>query len=279
MSISLAKAMRRAPAPSADAVFRRRASPPTQPPADTGLLGALAIFAHDLRGPLANLGLLLELMTKLAESGRTETLATRSQQAHAIVDSLNDFLTSMLARVRATGDPLSSARVPVALDGLMERVASLSRPLAESRGVKVERRGRRKVQVLGDEQLLIQALDNILGNAVKHTAQGTTVTCEAAIDKGHAAIRIADHGPGFAADDMQRAFRPFTKLSAAAGDGRDSFGLGLWIARLIAERHGGSVEARARPNAPGAMLTLRLPLARGRGPERAIAASDADARR
>jgi signal transduction histidine kinase len=237
-------------------VARAQASRPVD------LLGALSIFAHDLRGPLANLALLLEVITSLAESGRTETIARRSRQAEGIVEALSDLLTSLLARVRATGDPLGAEDVPCDIGRLLKHVSALSGPLAESRRVTLRRIGRKSIYVPGDEQLLVQALDNLLGNAVKHSPPDTDVTCELAVDNGQAVILISDCGKGFAHEDLRRAFRPFTTLSARADDARTSFGLGLWIARLIAERHRGSLEAAARRDGPGATLIMRLPLAR-----------------
>jgi signal transduction histidine kinase len=237
--------------------FDPRANP-ARGPVEIGLLQSLAIFAHDLRGPLANLALLLEVMGNLAEGSRTDKMA---RQAQGIVDSLNDLLTSMLARVRATGDPLSTDNAFVDLDRLVEQVWSLNRPIAESRSVLLERSGLRNVSFLGDAQLLRQALDNLIGNAVKHSPSGATVCCEVDVEKGDALIRIRDHGPGIRPEEIDRLFRPFTRLSARAAGAAPSIGLGLWIVRLIAERHGGSVAAETASDGPGAIFTLRLPLA------------------
>lgn len=227
-------------------------------PIDIGLLQSLSIFAHDLRGPLANLALLLEVIGSLTEGSRTDRMA---QQAQGVVDSLNDLLTSMLVRVRATGDPVGADRALIDLDRLIEQVWSLNRPIAESRSVLLERSGLRNVMLLGDAQLLRQALDNLIGNALKHSPPGGTVSCQVDVDKGDALIRIRDRGPGIRADEVGRLFRPFTRLSVRATGAVPSVGLGLWIVRLIAERHGGSVAADVSVDVPGAAFVLRLPLA------------------
>lgn len=225
-----------------------------------GLLQSLSIFAHELRGPLANLALLLEVIGSLAEGSRTDAIA---RQAQGIVDSLNDLLTSMLVRVGATGDPLSADSTLVDLDILVEQVWSLNRPIAESRAVLLERSGLRNVTLLGDAQLLRQALDNLIGNAVKHSPSGSGVSCEVDVENGHAVIRIRDRGPGIRPEELGRLFRPFMRLSTRATGTAPSVGLGLWIVRLIAERHGGSVAADVAVDGPRAAFVLRLPLAAG----------------
>jgi signal transduction histidine kinase len=229
-----------------------------QGPIDIGLLQSLAIFAHDLRGPLANLALLLEVIGSLTVGSRTDAMA---RQAQGIVDALNDLLTSMLARVRATGDPLSADGALVDLDRLVEQVWSLNRPIAERRAVLLERSGLRNVTLLGDAQLLRQALDNLIGNAVKHSPSGSSVSCEVEVENGHAVIRIRDRGPGIRPEEIGRLFRPFMRLSTRATGTAPSVGLGLWIVRLIAERHGGSVAADVAVDGAGVTLMLRLPLA------------------
>src|SRR5207248_2214334 len=112
---------------------------------------------------------------------------------------------------------------------------------------------------------------NLIGNAVKHAPPRSAVTCQVHVVTGQAVVRVCDRGPGLTAGDLECAFRPFTRLSAAAEGDRASFGLGLWIARLVAERHGGGIEAGARPDGQGAMFTLRLPLA---APSRTAARRD-----
>lgn len=105
--------------------------------------------------------------------------------------------------------------------------------------------GVRQLAVDGDRRLLVEAVDNLVSNAVKHAPESSTVTCVTAFEDRQAVIRIGDEGNGLTELDLQRAFRPFAASAARRRARPGSFGLGLWITRLIAERHGGGVQARS----------------------------------
>lgn len=245
--------------PVAAAPARHPLAAPT-PSAAEGLLATMSIFAHDLRGPLANLALLLEGIETAAAMRDARPLAEQSRRSQVIVQALDDLLTAMLDRTRRTGDPLGVKPAPVDLDEVIQAATGLSLPLAASRNVRIRRFGARDRAILGDRGLLVQALDNLIGNAVKHAPQGTSVSVSVLSRPDELVIRVTNAGPALTDDDLGRAFRPFTRLSTTADATRASFGLGLWIVRLIAERHGGSVGASPRSDGSGAVFSLHLPL-------------------
>ena len=99
-------------------------------------------------------------------------------------------------------------------------------------------------------------MDNLIGNAIKHMPEGSAVTVASAHRGRDAVLRVSDNGPGLSEKDLKRAFRPFASLGQRKGQ---SFGLGLWIARLIAERHGGRIDVTARGPDGGACFDLSIP--------------------
>ncbi len=115
--------------------------------------------------------------------------------------------------------------------------------------------------------LLGEAVENLIGNAAQYAKDGSTITCEVLAERHEAIIRITDHSEGIREDDLRAALRPFNGLGKQRRVARQSFGLGLWIVRLIVERHGGRVEVgrgqggKAR-NRNGTEVTLRLPTGR-----------------
>ena len=230
-----------------------------RPSRELGLLNTLSIFAHDLRGPLASLSVLLEGIGAQGAKSPDGAISKNAEKAQAIIGALDGLLSSMLSRVRTEGDALAPLSKWVDLDQLLERAAALSLLIAEQRGVRLHLVAE-PVELRGDPSMLLQALDNLINNAVKHAPARSTVAISLEESDGHAEIRIADQGPGLEPSDLQKAFRPFTRLSAKAEGQRSSFGLGLWIARLMAERHGGSISARNRTSGRGAVFTIRLPL-------------------
>lgn len=230
---------------------------------ERGLAGALAIVAHDLKGPLANLSLLVESISAEASERCCERIARQAQRAEQLIDRLDAMLSAILQRSRTHGDALEFTPADVDVIDIAEAVVGHNQPLAARRAVRLHCFCAEPTRVHGDAQLLMQAIDNLVSNAVKHTRRGGRVVCEVqAGDEGGAVIRIIDEGPGLQPHDLARAFRPFTRLSARADHGAPSHGLGLWIVRLIAERHGGRVEAENRSGGNGAIFTLRLPTRR-----------------
>lgn len=228
-------------------------------PGGEGLLATMSIFAHDLRGPLANLALLLEGIETAAATRDARPLAEQTRKSQAIVQALDDLLTAMLDRTRRTGDPLGVKPERIDTDEALQAAIGLSLPLAAQRSVRLRRFGARHTAMLGDRGLIVQALDNLIGNAVKHAPEGTNVSVSVASAADELVLRVANAGPPLTELDYARAFRPFTRLSTTAAAARTSFGLGLWIVRLIAERHGGCVTASPRSDGSGAIFSLHLP--------------------
>lgn len=224
-----------------------------------GLLATMSIFAHDLRGPLANLAILLEGIETAAATHDARPLAEQTRKSQAIVQALDDLLSAMLDRTRRTGDPLGVRAERIDTDEAVQAAIGLSLPLAAARSVRLRRFGTRHTAMLGDRGLIVQALDNLIGNAVKHAPEGTDVSVSVASVADELVIRVTNAGPPLTDRDHARAFRPFTRLSTTAAHARTSFGLGLWIVRLIAERHGGSVSASPRSDGSGAIFSLHLP--------------------
>ena len=108
----------------------------------------------------------------------------------------------------------------------------------------------------GDARGVIQILVNLLGNAVRHSPEGGTVTITFDRSEGFARAHVADQGPGIAPEDQQRIFERFERAKGAEG----GTGLGLAIARRLAHSMGGDISLESAPG-QGARFTLSLPSA------------------
>ena len=108
-----------------------------------------------------------------------------------------------------------------------------------------------------DSARVLDALDELLGNAVGHTPEGTPVRLSAWREFGCVVVAVADRGPGIPASEQARIFDRFAR--AERHDRRNGLGIGLAIVKAIAEAHGGSVTLRSEPG-QGAAFELRLPL-------------------
>jgi len=189
----------------------------------------LAVLAHELRSPVAALVALAE---------RAEAVR-RSRDAFARLVALALEAGHDIERLLLDPELLSLRSVEVDLAALLLAAAP--------NGVTV---AVEPVLVTGDPTRLRQAFANLVGNALRH---GTEVTIEGGPAGDRAVIRVRDDGPG-----VDPALDPF----AAGVSGAGSTGYGLWLARAIAEAHGGSLELE-RPGGPGAVFRLSLPRASG----------------
>jgi signal transduction histidine kinase len=111
-------------------------------------------------------------------------------------------------------------------------------------------------QVRGDRERLRQVIQNLIDNAVKYSSAGGHVHVSARTDNAHVLIDVADEGPGIAPEDRQQIFEKFGRSSG--GTTKPGTGLGLFIARSIAEAHGGTLDVRSVPER-GSVFRLELP--------------------
>jgi len=260
-NVSTGHALRSPVANSRGPVVPARASQ-SRPRHAVGLLSALTIIAHDLRGPLTNLSLMIELIETQAQMRALDRVEATSKKAQDLIAELERLLESFLRRAQETGDPLSFKPARVDLAEVVRTAVALNQAVAQSRNVTFDCSGIQTSVISGDRSLLREAVSNLVSNAVKYAPAGSTVTCSVAIDAEQAVIKVQDQGQGLTEYDLKRAFRPFTTLSARYAGKGSSWGLGLWIVRLIAERHGGQVSAASHGSWRGSDFSLYLPAGR-----------------
>ncbi|MFN3743970.1 MAG: sensor histidine kinase [Hyphomicrobiaceae bacterium] len=229
-------------------------------PKDAALISALSMVVHDLRGPLANLLVLIELIETYARMQAFDRLDTNASKARALIANLDAMLQGFLERARDTGDPLAYRPALVDLADVVATAARQNAPIAGSRGIALTTGTVRPYIVSGDRRLLVEAVDNLINNAVKHAPVGSSVQCAVTGGKRDVVIEVTDEGQGIGDGDLARLFLPFSTLSSDAGDKDASRGLGLWIVRLIAERHGGHVSAVRHHGGRGATFAIHLPI-------------------
>ena len=214
----------------------------------------VADASHELRSPLTRMRTELEVDT--AHPGSADAAATAASVLAETV-TLQGLVDDLLLLARADAgvrDPVQ--QVPVDLDDVVQPLAARARATG---AVAIDTRGVRPVQVPGNAGQLGRAVANLVDNAVRHARSRVTVTLAENGD-GEAVLAVADDGPGIPAPDHDRVFERFTRLDDARTAGSGGAGLGLAIARDIAERHGGTLTLDS--DATGARFVLRLPVAR-----------------
>jgi two-component system sensor histidine kinase SenX3 len=171
---------------------------------------------------------------------------------------LTRLVEDMFTLARADVAPLPLEPGRLYLDEVVEACVEEARLLGAAKRVELICTGPQDLEAYGDERRLRQMLMNLLDNAVRHTPSGGSVKVELASLPGMLEIAVTDGGSGIAESERERIFERFVRLDAARGT--DGAGLGLPIARMIAEAHAGSL-ALSRSDSSGSTFLVRLPAA------------------
>lgn len=220
----------------------------------------LAIMSHELRTPLtAVLGyadLLASGVTGTLNQRQREHVGRIQQSALHLISIIEEIL--IFARTEAGKEEVRIATVDAA--SIARDVVAMIEAEAEAKGLVLRTRGLEGPLALDtDGGKLRQILVNLVGNAVKFTDRGEVVL-EVATSSDHVAFHVRDTGCGIPEDKHELIFEPFTQLDSTMTREKGGTGLGLTIARRLAELLGGTVSVESQPGA-GSTFTLRLPVA------------------
>ena len=217
----------------------------------------MADAAHELRTPVTILRTRADLALDQARDPDRDTalLKAVAREAGRIGAIVGDLLT--LARADAGERPLAQERV--FLDDLAADTVNDLRPLADRRGVTVAVGSFEECAVRGDPVPLRQLLRILLDNAIKFTPAGGRVRIDASVEKGTPTVRVVDTGIGIPADQLPHVFERFYRGEQArrAGEGNEGAGLGLAIARWIADAHQAKIDISS--NGSGTEVVVRFP--------------------
>ncbi|WP_084468708.1 sensor histidine kinase [Nocardiopsis trehalosi] len=212
--------------------------------------------SHELRTPLSNLrGWLEAAQDGVAELDpeRMAMLVEETRLLQRIIDDLRDLALADAGKLR-----LSPERVDAA--DLVAQAAASHRLAAESAGLRLVTDAEEGVVLYADRTRVLQAVGNLLGNALRHTPAPGEVTVRARGEGDEAVIEVADTGVGIAADDLPHVFSRFWRAEKSRNRRTGGSGLGLAIVRNLTELHGGRATVTSTPG-EGSTFTLRLPLA------------------
>jgi signal transduction histidine kinase len=220
----------------------------------------LAIVSHDLRNPLgvvlASTALLLKsnLPPDKQERARrqVEAIQRAGNRMNRLIRDLLDFASIQAGR-------LSVSLRPQDVAAMVNEVLEVSEPLAAAKSQHLVAEVAPELAIRCDHDRVIQLFSNLVGNAVKFTPDGGTITVRAAPEGEVVRFSVADTGPGISSDELPHVFDRYYQ---AQRKNRDGIGLGLSIARGIVEAHGGRIWVESRDTAPdqGTTFFFTLPL-------------------
>ena len=219
----------------------------------------LATLAHELRNPLAPIrnGLQVMRLAGVKPEVIEKTLAMMERQVGQLIHLIDDLMD--LSRISAGKIDLQKARLRLA--DVIQDAVDTSRPLID------ERRHALVVDVLpepvsidADRTRLVQMFSNLLNNAAKYTETGGRIRVAIERDGGDVVVAVQDNGVGISAPMLTRVFDMFAQVDRSLEKSQGGLGIGLSIAKRLAEMHDGSIVAQSGGHGLGSRFVVRLPV-------------------
>jgi histidine kinase len=218
----------------------------------------LGEVAHEMRTPLTVLDGYVEGLQDEVFSAGPELYAELAGELRRL-RRLSDDLGALSAA--EAGEP-ALRREAVDVTAVALAAAERLRPQLHDAGLELETESDGGLVVLADGDRVAQVVTNLVGNALAATKAGGSVRVACRSEGGWAVVEVSDTGVGLGPLDLERVFERFYRAAGGGQGRRPGSGIGLTIARSIAQAHGGSLVATSEGPGRGAAFTLRLPLAR-----------------
>lgn len=226
----------------------------------------VANISHELKTPVGALSLLAETVQEAAEDPETvRHFAGRLQhEATRLTTLVQELIT--LSRIQG-GQPVTEP-APVVLDDVVTEAVDRCQYAAMAKDITLVRSGDDGVRVLGEQELLVTALRNLIDNAVAYSPESTRVVVSVRKVVDSVDVSVADQGIGIAEEDRERIFERFYRVDPARSRATGGTGLGLAIVKHVATNHGGEVTVWSKEKV-GSTFTITVPAdaeARGGAP-------------
>lgn len=216
----------------------------------------VASITHELRTPLTSI---LGYLDLARDSDALDRQTVRMLDiAYLNADRMLLLVTDLLSAGKAAQQALPIDFANCELSGLVDHAIDSHRLSAQAKSVSIHRIGSDRGRVTADPLRIAQVLDNLLSNAIKYNRDGGRVDIELREDVDSVTVAVSDTGLGISDSDITKVFDTFFRTDAARRSEVGGSGLGLSIARDIAERHGGGLTVRSAQGS-GATFTLSLP--------------------
>jgi signal transduction histidine kinase/DNA-binding response OmpR family regulator len=218
----------------------------------------LAMLSHELRNPLAPIRTALEVIRRIAPpdpkfTWASDIMVRQLRQMTRLIEELLDVARISQGKIVLT-------REKVDLNAVISQSVETVQPFVDARDQTMEVALLREPMWLqGDFARLAQIVSNLLHNASKYSEKGTLIAMRAEATEGGALIRVRDQGIGIDAELLPRVFDLFTQGRRGLDRAQGGLGIGLTLARRLAEMHGGRIEAFSEGVGKGSEFTLRLP--------------------
>ncbi|WP_298865591.1 sensor histidine kinase [Microbacterium sp.] len=212
--------------------------------------------SHELKTPVASVSLLAEAIESAADD--PDQVRRFAGRITAEAERLAELTSRIMSLSRLQAAEGMAQAEPVSIDEVVRASVEAHAVQADSAGVELTRGGDRGAWVRGESQVLVEAVGNLLANAIVYSPRGSRVGVGVKVDGDVVEIAVADQGIGISKADRDRIFERFYRADEARSRRTGGTGLGLSIVKHATQRHGGEVLLWSRPG-KGSTFTMRLP--------------------
>lgn len=209
--------------------------------------------SHELRTPLTTLS--TEVQWALARERTAEELRGSAEVAARAARRMQTVIERLLFLAR--GEAVAISTAPVRLDDVAREAIEQTEAIADAAGLTIALDAR-PVTILADRDRLLEAVTNIVSNAIRYNVASGRVDVRVTSDADGAHLTVADTGIGIPADDLPHVFEPFFRGDPARSRDTGGAGLGLAVARAVVREHGGTIACTSRVG-QGTTITMRWP--------------------
>ena len=218
----------------------------------------IANISHELKTPIGAISLLSEA---LLDSDDDPDMAKKfARDLNREAKRLAALVQDIIQLSRLQGAEVARSAQVVAIADVIEEAVDRNAVLAAQRDVKIKVDAASGIKVLGDREMLVTAIKNLIENAIVYSDEGSQVGVGVRQKHGVAAIAVADSGVGIAPEHQARIFERFYRADASRSRQTGGTGLGLAIVKHIAIKHRGDVQLFSQPGV-GSTFTFRIPIA------------------
>lgn len=213
--------------------------------------------SHELKTPVGAIGLLAEALVMAADD--PDQVRHFSERVSAEADRLGQLTARImnLSRLQAADELLDIG--DVSIDEVVARTVDAQQTTARAASVELVTGGESGIRVHGDSRVLVEALSNLVSNAIAYSPEGSHVGIGVKQEDDIVEIAVTDQGIGISETDQKRIFERFYRADQARSRHTGGTGLGLSIVKHAIQRHGGEVRLWSREG-QGSTFTIRLPL-------------------
>lgn len=220
----------------------------------------VSMASHEFRTPLTLIDAQAQRLSKLAQRATAAEVAERAGKIRKAILRMTTVIDKLLNSSRLVDGEAQLYFHPTGIDLriILEEVCHLHREVAPQANIH-QRLGGEGLSIQGDARLLFQMFGNLISNALKYSADGSLIEVLASTEDDEVVVAIRDRGMGIPKQDLASIFDRYSRGSNVAGI--VGTGVGLYLVKIVAELHGGSVDVESAVER-GTCFTVRLPHAR-----------------